>query len=235
MFDATLGRFLQRDSLGVATADDGTYGYLRNNPSGGGDPSGTVPVFAGAGYALRAHVASLVKDLESKNFATRQRAQEALEALAKGSLGALVKDEIVTRLAEKPNLEFAERLVPLLDTVLNKELSNIVKIADEKERAAAFARFAATLDCEVTRRLKTAVIKGLVRAATIGNEQGRLFWGALDKLIELLKSKDNEELKNQIKEELLAIYANTNLPGYARARARYILRKGGVKIPGEED
>jgi hypothetical protein len=43
MYDATLGRFLQRDPLGYGGGDPDLYGYVRDDPAGAADPTGLIP------------------------------------------------------------------------------------------------------------------------------------------------------------------------------------------------
>jgi hypothetical protein len=40
MYDPTLGRFLQRDSVGFTAGDSNLYRYVRDNPANGSDPTG---------------------------------------------------------------------------------------------------------------------------------------------------------------------------------------------------
>jgi hypothetical protein len=68
MFDATLGRFLQRDPAGYAAGDDNLYDYAAGRPTGASDPTGLDPVAAGKALATSVGYCCRCVDAARSNY-----------------------------------------------------------------------------------------------------------------------------------------------------------------------
>jgi hypothetical protein len=110
MFDATLGRLMERDPLGVTAPGGNIYAYAGNRPAHVTDPLGEDD-------DVKDRVNSLIADLESDNFQTRQTATDELrKLLADRKTRGLVTDALKQALGGKPSLEADKRMKGILES-----------------------------------------------------------------------------------------------------------------------